>query len=106
MSSILLKPITRVLLKFTAEYREETFFTWLPKVFHTTPPHPASNALNTLYALPLNIGRCIEQQNQFALASVTCCVLTEALWSEEKKLSGHRSQLSTLRYQESELSYQ
>jgi hypothetical protein len=39
-----LKPITLAPLKFTAEYREETFFTWEPNVFQTTPPHPASKA--------------------------------------------------------------
>src|SRR5436190_15082625 len=51
INSILLKPITRPPLKSTAEYLDETFFICEPNVFQTTPPQPASNALNTLYFL-------------------------------------------------------
>src|SRR5882724_5222349 len=51
INSILLKPITRPPLKSTDEYLDETFFICEPSVFQTTPPQPASNALNTLYFL-------------------------------------------------------
>jgi hypothetical protein len=60
MSSILLKPITRAPLKSTAEYLEETFFTWLPNVFQTTPPQPASNARKTL--IFLSVGGALANQ--------------------------------------------
>jgi hypothetical protein len=60
MSSILLKPITRAPLKSTAEYRDETFFTWLPNVFQTTPPQPASNARNTF--IFLSVGGALASQ--------------------------------------------
>src|ERR1035437_3566244 len=66
MSSMLLKPITLAPLKFTAEYRDETFFTWLPKVFQTTPPHPASNARSTF--IFLSVGGA--DANQYGLGDL------------------------------------
>src|SRR5688572_16523352 len=60
INSILLNPITRVPLKFTAEYREDTFFTCEPRVFQTTPPQPASNARSTLYFL--SVGGALANQ--------------------------------------------
>ena len=60
MSSILLKPIILCPPKFTAEYLDETFFTWLPNVFQTTPPQPASNARSTLYFL--SVGGALASQ--------------------------------------------
>src|SRR5688572_2016421 len=61
MSSMLLKPITRVPLKSTDEYLDDTFFTCDPRVFHTTPPQPASNARSTLYFL--SVGGALANQN-------------------------------------------
>src|SRR5688500_10982967 len=63
ISSMLLKPITRAPLKLTAEYLDETFFTCEPSVFQTTPPHPASKALNTLYCL--SVGGALANQYGF-----------------------------------------
>src|SRR5688572_25066430 len=61
MSSILLNPITRMPLKSTDEYLDETFFTCDPNVFQTTPPQPASKARSTLYFL--SVGGALANQN-------------------------------------------
>jgi len=47
----------------TAEYRDETFFTCDPRVFQTTPPHPASKARNTF--IFLSVGGALASQKGF-----------------------------------------
>jgi hypothetical protein len=53
-------------LKFTAEYLDETFFICVPKVFHTTPPQPASSARNTFSFL--SVGGALA--NQYGLGDL------------------------------------
>src|SRR5215204_4073601 len=96
INSILLKPITRVLLKLTAEYLDETFFTCDPKVFHTTPPHPASNARSTLYFL--SVGGALASQYGFGdlmpkkFADISAMITCLCLWFSEYSRKGAKTQ--------------
>src|SRR5437016_14482221 len=63
MSSMLFKPIIRVPLISTDEYRDDTLMIGSPMVFHTAPPHPASKARITWS--PVLVGGADASQNGF-----------------------------------------
>jgi hypothetical protein len=60
---MLLNPIIRCPAQSIDEYRELTFVTGSPIVFHTAPPHPASNA--RIICSPQFVGGALASQNGF-----------------------------------------
>src|SRR5947207_15523930 len=85
---MLFNPIIRWPFQSIDEYREETFTIGSPSVFHTAPPHPASNARIT--CSPVFAGGAEASQNGLGLLIPAMSILKSAMIRRSLFANAHR----------------